>query len=66
MSQHLTTQQEKLLNKIRVFQEEIATSEFHSVQCPALYSELQEVSVMLQRMECNIHDLLKTMPGERP
>ena len=50
MSVYFTTNQEKLMKRVRFIQEEVAACNFHPEPCPLLDSQINEARVLVSRL----------------
>ena len=60
---HFIFDQEKLFNKLKMYQEEIAALEFQPSPCPLLDNPLNVLSVLLERLDRIVAELRESMEG---
>lgn len=59
MSAFFTLEQERAYKRIKLLQEEIDDTELHNQPCPLLHSQLNEMMVLLERMQHHVRILHK-------
>lgn len=64
MSAYFTTGQEKLIDKVRLYQEEITAVDLQSSPCPLLAMQIKELLVLVNRLGVNAQELLESLKDQ--
>lgn len=58
---YFTEKQKKIINKVRVYQDEVADCDLRDEPCPLLVAQLEELVTLTSRLRSNAQALLDTM-----
>ena len=62
---YFTTEQKKLINKVRVYQDEVADCDLRDEPCPLLVAQLEELVTITKRLGSNAQALLSTIRDDQ-
>jgi len=62
---YFNTEQKKLINKMRVYQDEVADCDLRDEPCPLLIAQLEELLTLTTRLSANAKVLLATIKKDQ-